>query len=299
MDMSSANLRVLCQIAESGSFTAAAERLGYTQSAVSRQAVALERSAGATLFERRPDGVQLTQPGLTLLRYARTILESVDAAARDLNDEVPRTEVVRLGLFQSAGPVLLPGALARLATAAPQVRVTTREGTTPSLARALRTGSIDLAVLSSRPPHRPPDAESPRLHVTTVRDTELLVAASATGPFAGRTSVHVDELVNASWIATPSSSKEPLLGVWPGLPGRARIVHSARDWLTKLHLVAGGFGVTTVPESMSPVFPPAVIGLRVQGAAPEIRRVLVARLPGASTPAITAATEAIASILGP
>ncbi|WP_433567015.1 LysR family transcriptional regulator [Nocardia sp. CA-151230] len=299
MDVSSANLRVLCQIAESGSFTAAAERLGYTQSAVSRQAVALERSAGATLFERRPDGVQLTQPGLTLLRYARTILESVDAAERDLHGEAPRTKVVRLGLFQSAGPVILPVALARLAAAAPQVRVTTREGTTPSLTRALRTGSIDLAVLSSRPPHRLPDGESPRLHITAVQDTELLVAASATGTFAGRTSVHVDELVDASWIATPSSSTEPLLGVWPGLPGRARIVHSARDWLTKLHLVANGLGVTTVPESMSPVFPPAVIGLRVQGAPPEIRRVLVARLPGAGTPAIAAVTEAIASTVGP
>ncbi|AYF79021.1 LysR family transcriptional regulator [Nocardia yunnanensis] len=289
---------MLCQIAESGSFSAAAERLGYTQSAVSRQAAALERGAGATLFERRPDGVRLTRPGLTLLRYARTILESVDAAERDLGGETPRTQVVRLGLFQSAGPVILPVALARLAATAPRITVTTREATTPGLTRALRTGSIDLAVLSSRPPHRPPDGDSPRLRTTTIQDTELLVAASATGTFAGRTAVHIDELVDAPWIATASTNAEPLLGVWPGLPGRARIVHSARDWMTKLHLVAGGFGVTTVPESMSPVFPPGVIGVRVQGAPPEIRRILVARLPGATTPAITAVTEAIASLVG-
>src|SRR5439155_1601178 len=192
----------------------------------------------------------------------------------------PRSELVRVGMFLRAGPVSLPAALARLTTTAPWVRVTTREGTTPGLARALRTGSIDIAVLSSRPPHRPPDGESPRLHVTTVQDVELLVAASATGTFAGRTSVHVDELVDAPWIATPSSTSEPLLGVWPGLPGRAHIVHSARDWLTKLHLVAGGFGITTVPERLSPVLPPGVISLRVQGVPPEIRRILVARLPG-------------------
>lgn len=298
MDLSSANLRVLCQIAESGSFTAAAARLGYTQSAVSRQAVALERSAGATLFERRTDGVRLTRPGLTLLRHARAILASVDAAERDLTGEAPRAEPVRLGLVFSAGPVVLPAALARLARTAPQVRVTTREGTTPGLARALRTGSIDLAVLTSRPPYRPPDSESPRLHTTTVEDTELLVAA-ATGTFAGRTSVHVDELVDAPWIAGPSSSAEPLLGVWPGLPGRARVVHSARDWLTKLHLVAGGFGVTTIPEGLSPVVPPGVIRLRVQGAPPEVRRVLVARLPGAATPTIAAVTQAITSTVRP
>jgi DNA-binding transcriptional LysR family regulator len=163
----------------------------------------------------------------------------------------------------------------------------------------LRTGSIDLALLISRPPHRPPDGESPRLHITTVQDTELLVAAPATGTFAGRTSVHVDELVDAPWIATPSSSAEPLLGVWPGLPGRARIVHSARDWLTKLHLVAGGFGVTTIPDRLSPVVPPGIISLRVQGAPPEIRRVFVARLPGTATPTITAVTQAITSIVQP
>ncbi|MFF4598214.1 LysR family transcriptional regulator [Amycolatopsis sp. NPDC001319] len=295
MDVSSATLRVLCQIAESGSFTAAAAELGYTQSAVSRQAIALERSVGATLFERRTDGVRLTPRGLTLLRYARTILASVDAAERDLTDEAPRTELVRLGSVFSAGPVILPAALARLARTAPGVRVSTREGTTPGLARALRTGSIDLAVLTSRPPHRPPDGESPRLHLTAVQDTELLVAASATGPFAGRTSVHVDELVDVPWIASPSSSAEPLLGVWPGLPGRARIVHSARDWLTKLHLVAGGFGVTTVPEGLAPVAPAGVISLRVEGAPAEIRRVFVARLPGPPTSAMTAVTQAIAA----
>ncbi|MGW0082317.1 LysR family transcriptional regulator [Streptomyces sp. NPDC003393] len=295
MDISSTGLRVLRQIAESGSFTAAATRLGYTQSAVSRQAASLERSAGTALFERRPDGVRLTAAGLTLLRHARTILDCLAAAERDLTGSGPQTELVRLGLFLSAGAAILPVSLARLAATDPQITVTTTEGTTPSLIRALRAGSIDVAVLTSRPPHRPLDGESPRLHVETVADTELLVAASSTGEFAGRTAVHVDELVGAPWIAAPASNTEPLLGVWPGLPGRPDIVHRARDWLTKLQLVAGGFGVTTVPSRLSPVLPPGVSLLRVEGAPAEIRRVLVARLPGRATPAITAVTRAIAS----
>ncbi|MEU1321040.1 LysR family transcriptional regulator [Streptomyces tibetensis] len=295
MDISSTGLRVLRQIAESGSFTAAATRLGYTQSAVSRQAAALERSAGTALFERRPDGVRLTPAGLTLLRHARTILDCLTAAERDLTGTVSRTELVRLGLFLSAGAAILPLSLTRLAATDPQITVTTTEGTTPSLVRALRAGSIDLAVLTSRPPHRPLDGESPRLHVETVMDTELVVAVPSTGEFAGRTAVHVDELIDAPWIAAPTSNAEPLLGVWPGLPGRPDIVHCARDWLTKLRLVAGGFGVTTVPSRLSPVLPPGVSLLHVEGAPPEIRRVLVARLPGRPTPAITAVTRAIAS----
>ncbi|MEU1306325.1 LysR family transcriptional regulator [Streptomyces shenzhenensis] len=295
MDISSTGLRVLQQIAESGSFTAAAARLGYTQSAVSRQAASLERSAGATLFDRRPDGVRLTLAGLTLLRHARTILDCLAAAESDLTGTVPRTEPVRLGLFLSAGAVILPAALTRLTATDPQIMVTTTEGTTPALIRALRAGSIDLAVLTSRPPHRPLDSESPRLHVETAVDTELVLATPSTGKFAGRTTVHVDELVDAAWIATPSSNSEPLLGVWPGLPGRPHIVHRARDWLTKLQLVASGFGVTTVPSRLSPVLPPGVSLVHVEGAPPEIRRVLVARLPGRPTPAITAVTRAITS----
>ncbi|MCX5384533.1 LysR family transcriptional regulator [Streptomyces sp. NBC_00083] len=295
MDISSTGLRVLRQIAESGSFTAAAARLGYTQSAVSRQAAALERSAGTALFERRPDGVRLTAAGLTLLRHAHTVLASLAAAERELTGTVPRTERVRLGVFLSAGAAILPSVLAHLAEADPQLTVTTSEGTTPTLIRALRAGSVDLGLLTSRPPHRPFDGESPRLHVQTVMDTELVVAVPSAGEFAGRGTVHVDELVGAAWIATSSLNSEPLLGAWPGLPGRPRVVHSARDWLTKLHLVAGGFGVTTVPARLAPVLPPGVSLVRVEGAPPEVRRVLVARLPGRPTPAVTAVTRAIMS----
>ncbi|MFE2736278.1 LysR family transcriptional regulator substrate-binding protein [Streptomyces sp. NPDC059349] len=100
----------------------------------------------------------------------------------------------------STGAAILPAALAHLAAADPQITVTTSEGTTPSLIRALRAGSLDLAVLTSRPPHRPFDGDSPRLHVETFADTELVVAVPSTGEFAGRTTVHV-----TSW-STPRGS---------------------------------------------------------------------------------------------
>ncbi|MFH8342503.1 LysR family transcriptional regulator [Streptomyces sp. AM6-12] len=295
MDFSSTALRVLRQVADSGSFTAAAAQLGYTQSAISRQAAALERSAGAVLFERRFDGVRLTPAGLTLLRHARTILDSVAAAERELTGSAAPTALVRLGLFPSAGAVILPDVLTRLAATGPHITVTTREGTTPALLRALRAGSVDLAVLTSRPPHRPSDGESPRLHIETVEDTELLLGAPTTGLFSGRTAVHIDELLDAAWIAAPSTGTEPLLGVWPGLPGRPRIVHTTRDWLTKLRLVAGGFGVTTIPSRMSPVLPPGVRLLRVDGVPAEVRRILTARLPGRPGPGVTEALRAITS----
>ncbi|MFJ4895983.1 LysR family transcriptional regulator [Streptomyces sp. NPDC088788] len=293
MEISSAGLRALQRIAESGSFTAAADRLGFTQSAISRQAASLEREAGVVLFDRHPDGVHLTPAGLTLLRHARTILATVDALERDLLETDAPLRPVRLGVIAIAGATYLPRALTRLAEDAPHVTLSTREGTTPSLTRALRAGAIDLAVLTSRPPHRALDGESPALHVTTLEETHLAVAA-ATERFADRASIHIDELLAVPWIASPSrSGDDSLLGVWPGLPGRARIVHSARDWFTKLQLVAAGAGVTTLPTRLAPLLPPGVVLLHVEGAPAEIRSVRIARLPGEPTSALRAVEVAL------
>lgn len=76
-------------------------------------------------------------------------------------------------------------------------------------------------------------------------------------------------------------------------------MHSARDWLTKLHLVAAGHGVTTVPPFLAPVLPPGVMLLRVDGTPPEVRRLNVARLPGRPPAAVTAVTRAIALATAP
>ena len=160
------------------------------------------------------------------------------------------------------------------------LRVTSREGTTPSLVRAVRAGSLDLAVVTSRPPHRPPDNESPPLEVETLSETRLVIAAPALGGFAGRSSVRLAELADCEWIDSASSGTEPLLGVWPGLPGRPRIAHQVKDWLAKLQLVAAGCGVTTVPPALASALPEGVILLRVSDGPEEIRRAVMVRQPG-------------------
>jgi DNA-binding transcriptional LysR family regulator len=83
----------------------------------------------------------------------------------------------------------LPRTLQILRDLRPDIRVITREGTTPALVRALRAGTIDLAVVASRPPYRPADNESPALVTVVIDENTLAVAAPATGRFAGRTAV--------------------------------------------------------------------------------------------------------------
>ena len=82
LDFSPAGLRVLREVAQTGSFSAAALSLGYTQSAVSRQVATLEALAGHRLFDRSRHGVTLTSAGARLLRSATRILDELESARR-------------------------------------------------------------------------------------------------------------------------------------------------------------------------------------------------------------------------
>ncbi|MGO9890055.1 MAG: LysR family transcriptional regulator, partial [Solirubrobacteraceae bacterium] len=86
-DFSPTGLRVLREVSQTGSFSAAALSLGYTQSAVSRQVAALEAVAGRRLFDRGRHGVTLTPAGARLLTSAILALDELDAARRELIGE--------------------------------------------------------------------------------------------------------------------------------------------------------------------------------------------------------------------
>ncbi|WP_433276562.1 LysR family transcriptional regulator [Pseudonocardia xinjiangensis] len=300
-DVSLVALRVFREVAERRTLTAAAAALGYTQSAVSRQIATLERAAGSPLLERRHDGVRLTPAGHVVLRRAATVLDEIDATARELAGLPTEVGTVRLGWFSSAGALLVPRALAALRRTHPAVTVHSREGSTPALVRALRAGTVDLAVVASLPPFRPPDTETPSLELEVLAERSLHVAVPATHPLAAADSVDVADLRGQRWIAThplaaadsvdvadlrgqrwiatPSTAEESRLGVWPGLDERPEIAHTARDWLAKLHLVAAGCGLTTLPGSLAATVPPGVRVLTVRGGSQEQRRILLARLP--------------------
>jgi len=147
-----------------------------------RAAASLERAAGAPLLERRHDGVRPTTAGHVVLRHAATVLDQIDAAARELAGLPAEAGTVRLGWFTSAGASLLPRALAALRRTHPGITVITREGSTPTLVRALRAGTVDLALLASAPPFRPPDAETPPLDLQVLAERGLCLAVPAARP---------------------------------------------------------------------------------------------------------------------
>ncbi|MEV7284722.1 LysR family transcriptional regulator [Streptomyces sp. NPDC093252] len=292
-DVSLTALRVFRAVAEQGTFTAAAVSLGYTQSAVSRQMASLERAAGATLLDRRREGVRLTPAGHLVLRRATTVLDEIDRTARELSGLPDPGGTVRLGWPPNAGAALVPRALTVLRASHPAITVTSREGSTPALVRALRSGTIDLALLGSAPPYRPLDAESPSLVTETLTERSLCLALPANHPLARGTHVDLADLRGQRWIAAPASGEDRLMGVWPGLDERPVIAHTARDWLAKLSLVAAGCGLTTVPASLAAVAPAGVAVRPVRGGAQEQRRLLLARLPAPPPEAVLRVADAL------
>jgi DNA-binding transcriptional LysR family regulator len=276
-DFTPTGLRVLREVAQLGSFSAAALSLGYTQSAVSRQVAALERAAGRRLFERGRTGVTLTPPGARLLRTAVAVLDELEAARRELTEVQTGLRPVRLGAFATAVAGLVPKALASLPA---NLEVTLREATTPALIRALRAGTLDLAVIAQSPPFRPPDNESPPLELTTLSERELVVGVPERHSLANTRAVEVDQLEGQIWVASRSGSEETLLGVWPGLRGRADVRYVVRDWLAKLQIVAAGLAITTIAPVALDAIPATVKVVAVRGEPQELRRVVLARLPG-------------------
>ncbi|MCU1645243.1 MAG: LysR family transcriptional regulator [Nocardia sp.] len=288
-------LRVFRAVAEQGTFTAAATSLGYTQSAVSRQIASAERAAGVQLLERHRTGVRLTAAGQLVLRRATDVLDRIDATARELSGLPAPGGIVRVGWFPSAGAALVPRAITALRTSHPAIVVHTREGSTPALVRALRAGSLDLALLGSEPPFRPPDTESPPLVLQTLSEAGLRVAVPADHPLARGDYIDVADLHGRLWIAGPAT-EDRLMGVWPGLDERPEIAHTARDWLAKLNLVAAGCGFTTVPSSLTPAAPPGVRILAVRGGPQEHRRLLLARLPAPLTEPAARVAETLRTV---
>jgi DNA-binding transcriptional LysR family regulator len=139
-------LRSFAAVADTGSFTAAAELVARTQSAVSVQVKRLESIVGRRVFERTSRSIALTPAGETLLGYARRILALNDATIRDIA-EPPVTGRIRLGITEYFVPNNLPAILARFAAAYPGVRLEVRMGTSRDLREQLARKAFDAVIV--------------------------------------------------------------------------------------------------------------------------------------------------------
>jgi DNA-binding transcriptional LysR family regulator len=141
-------LRVFSSVAESLSFTKAAERLFLTQSAVSHQIAKLERDVGSRLLERQGRTVSLTPAGVALAHHARRVfaaVEEAEAAARHAGR--PDTGRLRIGASSTACQYIIPEALREFRECFPGYSLAITPGDSPQTAERLLAREVDLGLM--------------------------------------------------------------------------------------------------------------------------------------------------------
>ena len=232
-------------VAREGSFGRAAERLGYTQSAVSQQIATLEKIVGETLVERPggPRAVSLTDAGELLLRHAEAIVARIDAARADISAlRAGETGALRVGTYQSVGARVLPGVMRRFLADWPGIELGLSEpATDPELYRLIESGELDLAFCS------PPLPDGPFEALDLMSDPYVLLVPSDS-ELSRRTSASLDDLGDNVLIGSNTCASGVL--VETSLADRGYDVEYAfrsDDNTTLQGLVAAGFGVALTP----------------------------------------------------
>jgi DNA-binding transcriptional LysR family regulator len=141
-------LRAFVAVAETNSFTRAAERLYLTQPTVSTQVRRLEEAIGRPLFERQSQSVHLTKDGEAMLGYARELLEVIRRARLQFA-EPPLEGSMKFGLVDDLNATVLPEILGRLRRQYSRFELIIGTGTSANLFSLLNTGSLDL-ILTKR-----------------------------------------------------------------------------------------------------------------------------------------------------
>lgn len=136
---------VFCQVIEAGSFTQAADDLGYSQSAISQIIKALEQELGTLLIQRKKDGLALTNDGHQYFPYLQAIAvaeKALQQKKREINGLKDST--IRIGTFTSVSRTLLPPLIKAFKQQYPEVNFVIRQGEYTSIAEWVRNNQVDL-----------------------------------------------------------------------------------------------------------------------------------------------------------
>jgi DNA-binding transcriptional LysR family regulator len=200
-------LRQLALVVRHRSFSKAAESMGISQPALSKNIRSLERSLGVQLLERGRFGAIPTAFGLALTRHA----DSIDAELRSAAQEIDALRLARgghacIGCGPSEATRLLPTALSRLRESSPGIQITILYGLNAALMPMVKHGEVDFA-LSSVPARCPdPDLKQLRLH----EDRAAVIARRGHPLLARHGALTAADLMDQQWILATKSELERL-----------------------------------------------------------------------------------------
>lgn len=234
-------LRYFVAVAETGSFTRAAEREGVTQPSLSQQVLELEKQFDTRLFDRLGRRVVLTAAGEQFLPHAQAVLSAVADAERAVRGGTGGE--LRAGAIPTVAPYLLPTVARRFLKVHP-ARLRLLEDRTERLLDALLAGELDVGIMAL-------PVRDDRLHVEKLFAEPLLVAMPAEHRLAERESVKLKDLANEPFLLLDDLHcfGDQVLSLCRGGGGfEPRVACKGEQIGTLLGLVAGGMGVTVVPE---------------------------------------------------
>jgi DNA-binding transcriptional LysR family regulator len=254
-------LRALSEVVSHGSFSAAAESLSYTQSAVSQAIARLEAETGTKLVIRDRSGVRPTAAGATLIEHAEAIFAQVEAAEADLAAVLGvRGGRLRMASFPSAGATLMPLAVANFRAEHPGVALTLAEGEPEEIAPRLRAGEFDLALLFEFPGAR--ERPGAGFRTVTLLEDPMHVALPAEHALAAKRSLALSDLRDQEWVQTSVESPCARQVVRSCLAAgfEPHVTFESDDYETVQGLVAAGVGVALIPRlALSRVHPGIVV----------------------------------------
>src|SRR3954470_19860172 len=272
-------LKVLREVAQRGSFSAAAEALSFTQSAVSQQVAALERECATKLLERGPRGVRLTDAGRALVEHADAILARIEDAEQELAAIAGlRGGRLRLATFQSAGATIVPRALGEFHGRHPEVELIVKLEEQDAHGM-LAAGEADLAIVMDFP-HTP--LLAPDLELTQLLEDPYDVILPADHPLAAREQIALEELVHERFVIHPYG-----MGCREGTEAACRtagfepkVAIECNENEQVQAFVGAGLGVGVYPRLALTTLRPNVAVRPVTGVAP-VRRIFVAAMADA------------------
>jgi DNA-binding transcriptional LysR family regulator len=241
------HLIALQAVADERSFGRAADRLGYTQSAVSHQIAALESLVGQRLVERARGhrSVELTEAGALLARHAEAIVARLRAAQADYAAFAEGAAgVLRVGIYQSVGTRILPNLLREFAVAWPRVEVRLTESTSDGdLLSLVERGELDLTFTVF------PVRQGPFEAVELLRDPYLLVVSASSILSRAHQPLRLEQLADVPLIGPRMCiSGEQLETRMRGYGVEPRVIFRSDDNGTVQGLVGAGVGAALLPR---------------------------------------------------
>jgi DNA-binding transcriptional LysR family regulator len=234
-------LLALQKIVELGSFTKAADKLGYTQSAVSQMIASLEDELAIKLLYRSRIGIRLTLEGEELFPFIqRTVLQY--QAMQEKADEIKglETGIIRIGTISSISCHWLPGLIKHFQELYPKVRFVLHQGDYTSIPEWVRTGEVDFGFVN-------PDAVS-GLETQFIKEGELLAVVPFGHRLAGHATVTLEELAKEPFLLLEEGNLSEPLEAFRQLGLEPNITLRVPDDYSILSMIETGLGISILPE---------------------------------------------------